>query len=138
LRPRLLAYGGLLAASATALLLALILRTPFEANLLRFQGAPWVVDNGSVRNQFELHLVNKNPGEATFTIGVKGRDGMRVIVPQREIKLGSLESSRIPIFVSVDQDAGGAPFAVEVEVKDGASGKQKLLEAPFLGPRKRG
>ncbi|MGA9523862.1 MAG: cytochrome c oxidase accessory protein CcoG [Myxococcaceae bacterium] len=138
LRPRLLAYGGFLAVAGIAATLALTLRTPFEANLLRFQGAPFVVDNGTIRNQYELHLVNKNPEEATFRIEVEGRDGMQVLVPQKEITLGSLESHRVPLFVTVDKASWTQPFHVKVEVEDQTSGQEKHMEARFLGPRTQG
>lgn len=38
-------------------MLSLVGHVPFEANLLRFQGLPYLVEGGTVRNQFELHRV---------------------------------------------------------------------------------
>jgi polyferredoxin len=138
LRPRLFAYGSLLAVASTALILALTLRTPFEANLLRFQGAPFVLEQDTVRNQFELHLVNKHGEPTTFHIEVAGREGMKVVVPQNEITVGSLESFRVPIFVTVEREGFRAGFPVQVEVRDERSGETKRMEARFLGPLKKG
>ncbi|WP_224242789.1 cytochrome c oxidase accessory protein CcoG [Hyalangium gracile] len=137
LRPRLVAYGVLLLASVTALGVSLARRTPFEANLLRMQGAPYLLEEGSVRNQFELHLVNKNPGEATFRLEVKAPEAVRVVLPQREVRLGSLESFRVPLFMTVEQGALVLPFEFTVEVGDPASGEVKRLEGRFLGPQGR-
>lgn len=134
LRPRLVAYGVLLLASVTALGVSLARRTPFEANLLRMQGAPYVLEEGSLRNQFELHLVNKNPGEATFLLEVKAPEDVRVVLPQREVKLGSLESFRVPLFLSVTRGKHPMPLTFTLEVKDAASGETRRLDGRFLGP----
>jgi cytochrome c oxidase accessory protein FixG len=133
LRPRLLVYGGLLLVSAVALTVSLVGRTPFEANLLRFQGMPYLLEATTVRNQFELHLVNKNPTDSTFTVRVDSPVPASVVVPQREVKLGSLESFRVPLFITVERTQR-VPFTFQIEVADQASGQVKRLEARFLGP----
>jgi cytochrome c oxidase accessory protein FixG len=135
LRGRLLAYGGLLLVSAAALGFNLARRATFEANLLRFQGAPYVLDSGTVRNQFELHLVNKNPGETTFRLRVVSPVPAQVVVPQQEVTLGSLEHFRVPLFVTVDAASRPWPFELTVEVTDSASGEVKRIQARFLGPQ---
>jgi cytochrome c oxidase accessory protein FixG len=134
LRPRLVAYGLLMVAACTALAVALLGRSPFEANLLRVRGSPFVLDGDSVRNQFELHLVNKNPGSSTLTVVPAERDGTSFLVPQKEITLGSLQSFRLPVFVTLPRSAFHGPFEVELEVRDGASGQRREVEARFLGP----
>ncbi|MBZ4416918.1 cytochrome c oxidase accessory protein CcoG [Myxococcus sp. RHSTA-1-4] len=137
-RPRLVLYGALMVAAITGLVLSLVGRVPFEANLLRFQGTPYLLEEGTVRNQFELHLVNKNPGEATFTIRVDSPVPAHVVVPQSELKLASLESFRVPLFITVQQGRVAVPFTFYVEVKDSASGEVKRMEARFLGPAQPG
>ncbi|MFL5354010.1 cytochrome c oxidase accessory protein CcoG [Archangium sp.] len=132
-RSRLLLYGVLLLVSAIALTVALVGRTPFEANLLRFQGLPYFLEDTTVRNQFELHLVNKNPVDTTFTVRVDSPVPANVVVAQPRVKLGSLESFRLPLFVTVDR-AQRFPFTFQIEVADQASGQVKRLEARFLGP----
>lgn len=133
IRGRLLAYGGLMAVAATVLVLGLAFRTPFEANLLRQPGVPWVIDGEVVRNQFTLHLVNKNPSAATFHIKVKAKDeSAQVTFPQPVLELQPLEGAQLPLFVSVEGFA--KPFEIEVEIEDGASGSKKELEVKFLGP----
>lgn len=133
LRSRLFLYGGLLLISAIALTVGLVGRTPFEANLLRFQGLPYFLEGTTVRNQFELHLVNKNPVESTFTVRVDSPVPASVVVAQQEVKLGSLESFRLPLFVTVERGLR-FPFTFQIQVTDQASGQVKRLEARFLGP----
>ncbi len=133
LRSRLFLLGGLLLISGVALTVALVGRKPFEANLLRAQGMPYLMEGTTVRNQFELHLVNKNPTETTFTVRVDSPVPASVVVPQKEVKLGSLEDFRVPLFITVERTQP-LPFTFQVEVADQASGQVKRLDARFLGP----
>ncbi|MFY0522306.1 cytochrome c oxidase accessory protein CcoG [Archangium gephyra] len=132
-RPRLLVYGSMLLASVLALGVSLARRTPFEANLLRLQGTTYVLEGGTVRNQFDLHLVNKNPTESTFSLRVDSPVEASVVVPQREVKLSSLEGFRVPLFLTLERGQA-RPFTFYVEVTDEASGQVKRLEAHFLAP----
>jgi cytochrome c oxidase accessory protein FixG len=135
LRPRLFAYGGALAVVMVGLVLgSTVGRNPFEAYLLRVRGAPYIFEAGSIRNRYELHLVNKNAADTEFRIEVEVPDHAEVVIPRTTVELGSLESFRLPIFVSVSEDDFHHPFEVEVEVTDGASNKKKEVEARFLGP----
>jgi cytochrome c oxidase accessory protein FixG len=135
LRPRLAVYGALLLASATALGLGLARRSPFEANLLRFQGAPYVLEEGSVRNQYELHLVNKHPEAATFRLRVSAPGRTQVLLPQAEVRLASLEGFRIPLFVTSPKEDYAGPFGFTIEVEDVDAKEVRRIGARFLGPR---
>ncbi len=133
LRSRLFVYGAFLLVSAVALTVGLVGRVPFEANLLRFQGMPYVLEGTTVRNQFELHLVNKNPTGTTFTLSVDSPVPASVVIPQRQVTLDSLEDFRVPLFITAERGQH-VPFTFRVEVADQASGQVKQLEARFLGP----
>ncbi|WP_338864431.1 cytochrome c oxidase accessory protein CcoG [Myxococcus stipitatus] len=133
-RPRLALYGALLVVSIVGLVWSLAKRVPFEANLLRFQGMPYLVEEGRVRNQFELHLVNKNPEPSTFTLSVQVPANVQVVIPQAEVRLASLENFRVPLFVLAQQGQTEVPFTFIVEVTDSASREVKRMEARFLGP----
>lgn len=134
LRPRLYLYGLGLSLALGGLVAGTLNRTPFEANLIRVRGAPYVLDAGKIRNQFELHLVNKNPEPSTFEVEIEVPDGAELIVPTTSIQLDSLQSYRLPIFIAVDEKSYTGPFQVEVEVTDTISTRQKEVEARFLGP----
>ncbi|AKU92987.1 cytochrome c oxidase accessory protein CcoG [Vulgatibacter incomptus] len=133
-RPRLVAYGALLLVACTSLALGLSRRTPFEANLLRVRGAPFVLTDDAVRNQFELHLVNKNPGPTDLMVEVSAPLEASFTLPHHKVHLESLESFRLPIFVSVPREGFPGAFEVRIDVEDGASGKRRAIEARFLGP----
>lgn len=134
LRPRLLVYGGMLVASVMALVAGLALRTPFEANLLRMAGAPYEVDGGSLRNRFELHLMNKGSSAAHYEISVRADREVAAIIPQQLLELGSLQGHRMPLVLSVPTASAHGPFPVTIEVREVESGEIIAAEGKFLAP----
>ncbi len=136
LRPRLFIYGALMVASIAALVTVLVMRSPFEANLLRARGVPWVAaGEGAVRNQFELHLVNKSPEKTTYGIAVTGPDAASFVVPQMELQVGSLESFRLPLFVTARPDEVPEGFEFTVQISDRNTGESRGVKGRFLGPK---
>lgn len=135
LRPRVLVYGALFAVAATALVLVTTLRQPFEANLLRVQGAPYVLDHDGIRNQYELHLVNKNATASLLRVKIESPVPMELTLPEHEIRLEPLQGYRLPIMATVQRSDWKGPFELEIEVEDGASGIERKVTARFLGPQ---
>jgi len=137
IRPRLFVYGGLSAAAALAVFLDVVwLRTPFEMNLMRSSGTTYVLDATTIRDQFELHVVNKHVDPAEFELTVDVPDGASVVISQPHIRLGSLESLRTPIFVTVDRKSYAGPFDIKLTLSDETSGRARTLVGHFLGPPK--
>jgi len=134
LRPRLIAYAALMSLAFGGFATSTALRKPFEANLLRDRAAPYILEDGTVRNQYELHLINKNPEAATFTLAISTPIKSDVVLPQREVRLASLESARLPVFVRVARADYHGPFEVTVDVTDVQKGGHRLARARFLGP----
>ncbi|RLB54034.1 MAG: cytochrome c oxidase accessory protein CcoG [Deltaproteobacteria bacterium] len=138
IRPRLFMYVVLGAVGLAVASYSLQGRTVYEANLLRQPGAPFVVtDDGDVRNAFEIHLVNKLEGDATFRIRSL-TDDVELVIPLAEVTIGSLEGTHIPIFATVlqeDLDGRSAGREVRIEVAlDGAPEETRVVTATFLAP----
>lgn len=134
-RPRLFIYGAVVALALATLLASLALRTPFESNVLRPRGSnPWTVDGETVRNAFELHLVNKNPEASTFHVSVTSPVPASIVVGTPEVQLGSLLDARVPVSVSIDRRDLRRPVELTVEISDARSGKVKRQEVRFLAP----
>jgi cytochrome c oxidase accessory protein FixG len=133
LRPRVYVYAVLGAVGLLVATLSVRARTPFEANLLRLQGAPFVVENDGtqVRNALELHLVNKHAGPVTFTLLGEQASQLRYVFAQPRVKLESLRALRVPVFVTAPND--GARRLLKIRVSDGSS--SRVVEAPFVAPR---
>src|SRR5690606_28558562 len=96
-RPRLARYAVLGVVGCVALAFAVSSHSPFEANLLRTPGALFVRDGEAIRNSLELHLVNKQDAEATFTIAiVRAPEGAEVVIASPEAPVEALGSRRVP------------------------------------------
>ena len=138
LRPRVYGYivAGLVGATVATTMF--IRHQPFEANLLRTSGQlPFVVDGGVLRNQYVLHVINKNTRESELTITPRPMAGVNFIIPQAKLVLPPLGDQRAPLLVSIDRDAYRVGMTVLVQVHDGASGEDKLLTGRVLGPPSR-
>lgn len=136
LRPRIYIYTVLLLAGLAASTFAFGRHKPFESNILRLPGLPYVVENGKVRNSFELHLVNKRSGPETFEIAAEPSAGLEFVIASQTVSLDSLGQARIPIFVTSDQSGhrGDFPVSVHVRRRGAPEGEQVLVTARFVGP----
>ena len=134
LRPRLALYALLFLASVGTLGASLAARTPFEANVLRPRGAnPFVVDGEVVRNALELHLVNKRPDAAVFTVAVESPVPAQVVVGTPEVRLESFADARVPISVSIARSELARPVEFTVTIADD-SGASRRTPVRFLAP----
>src|SRR5690606_5950382 len=135
LRPRLVAYGLLLLAAIVGLITVLTSRTPFEANVLRIRGTPYVLEEETIRNQFELHLVNKNPHPTKLRVKIESPVEAEFTLPTDTVSLESLQSYRLPVFVRVRRENYQAPFELRFRVTDESSAKTRVSTGTFMGPR---
>jgi cytochrome c oxidase accessory protein FixG len=133
LRPRLLVYAALAAIAVGTLGVSLVVRTPFEANVLRLAGVPYVLEAGGVRNQFEVHLVNKGPQAADFALSVNGPKELDVKLATPVVRIGSLEQARVPLVLYLPQEK--AKGRLDLELVVGSGGVEKRSVIPFVGPR---
>ncbi len=53
-------------------------RRPFEANMLRLVGPPYTIEESTLRNAFEVHLVNKSAQPITLAVGSGGELRSRI------------------------------------------------------------
>lgn len=135
LRPRLILYAALATLSLGTLGVTLVTRTPFEANVLRLRGVPFVVEGDRVRNQLEVHLVNKEPKPAHFKLKVTGADGLEVQLARDEVMLGSLEDTRVPMVVSMPRSSVHGTSKLELVVVEVETGVERHAPIPFVAPR---
>ena len=132
LRPRVLLYGALLGIGAAVALFAARGRTSFEANLVRLPGAPFTREGASVRNAFEVHLVNKSSATQTFVLEADPSPGEHFTIPMERVEIESLGNRRIPVFVTTGDDLRGRP-AVRIRVRREQGGESRVVEGVFLG-----
>ena len=133
-RPRLLLYTALSALALGALVFSLLGRTSFEANVVRPPGVPWVIEGGRVRNQLEIHLVNKNAGAAHFRLSVTGPIAAAYDLAQTELTLASLEGTRIPLTVTFDRNSAHRGAVIDVVVTDDLRATSRHQSVRLVAP----
>jgi cytochrome c oxidase accessory protein FixG len=131
-RPRTIIYTVLYAVGIAVATFAMSRHDDFEANILRLPGPPYSVDQGTLRDGFELHVVNKTSTARSFTISPMPASNVTFVVPMPTFELGAMESKRIPLFANmpVADYAKDVPIQIKV-VPDGAEGK--VVGATFIG-----
>jgi cytochrome c oxidase accessory protein FixG len=138
LRPRLYVYTVLLVIGVIVATFAFRGRKPFEANIVRLAGAPYTRSEGTIRNAFEFHLVNKDAVEVSFDLEPAAIEGLTFMFPMQHIELPALGARRIPFFVTATQSqfAGDRPFVIHVHAhsKSGTTSDTDA-RAVFLGAR---
>jgi cytochrome c oxidase accessory protein FixG len=111
LRPRVFAYGALLAGLLTALLFVGAQRRGAEITLLRGTGAPFVVENGSVRNQIRVKVINRSGDDQAYRIELRDAPDLRLVAPENPLRIAAGRSAWTSVFVL------GAPGAIRGERK---------------------
>jgi cytochrome c oxidase accessory protein FixG len=137
LRPRLALYAVLGAMGLAASLVALRRHTLYEANILRLQGLPYVLEGDFVRNAFDIHLVNKHRARVTFALEPDTSRGERFVLPLRAVTLEPLAGRDVPVFASlpVARYRAGATVRIRVVPQGLPRAEARTVEAPFLGPQ---
>jgi cytochrome c oxidase accessory protein FixG len=72
-RPRVLVYGALLLAVATAFIVGLSLRSAFHVDVVKDRGSLGrVLEDGRIENTYRVHVLNTGEAEHGFTVGAQG------------------------------------------------------------------
>jgi cytochrome c oxidase accessory protein FixG len=134
-RPRLVLYTGMLVVGATVAFFATRSRTDFEVNASRLRGAPYTIESGSLRNAFDLHLVNKRGGREAFLLSVDVPDGIDAVLPVTRVEIDSLADTHVPLFLTMAQARFHGDVAARIRVTREASDGRDAVFAPitFLG-----
>lgn len=136
LRGRLYFYFAIGAVLATVGGVTFRNRKDFAANVLRVQGPPYTLEGTTVRNAFELHLVNKRNDNSVYFVEPVVKDGVRFIVPLTRFQLAPFADARAPVFVISTRGNPAGDFVAQLRVRrEGAPEKETLtLNAPCLAP----
>lgn len=133
-RPRIVGYLLLTVVGLVVASMAFGSRTSFEANFLRQKGGElFVVEQGTVRNLFEVHLVNKRSSTETFTIAKEPDTRGNVIIAMPKVTLGPLENAHVPVFITVPQSEFRGEFPIRLRIAREGSDEAKQVTAAFLG-----
>jgi cytochrome c oxidase accessory protein FixG len=137
LRPRVLIYGGLLAAIAAALIISVLLRIPLDVDVIRDRNTLYRETNeGLVENVYTLRVLNMDNSAHTYHLSADGIEGLHM---QGDVERFSIESGQVRELVlrlqadPVNLRERSSHIRFRVQAEDNA----KLVateEARFLGP----
>ena len=116
LRPRVVLYTVMLVAGMIAAFLALRSRTDFEAKVVRLPGAPFTIEDDTVRNGFEVHVVNKVSHHAGFDLRVEAPKRATTVLSVSHVELDPLAQSHVVFFVTAPRNTPLGDDLVHVTV----------------------
>jgi polyferredoxin len=138
LRPRTILYGVLLAIGVSVATWALSTVKPAHFGVTRMTGAPYVIDDASVRNQFLVRIVNKQSQRARFVLELENLPpGVRQVGFETIVEIAPMAEVVQPLVVQQSRDSYSGPFKFNVHVEDAAGRYQIQRVAEFLGPEAR-
>ena len=138
IRPRTLLYFVLLLIGAGVAIWALSTVKPANFGVTRMTGAPYIVDETTVRNQFMVRIVNKRSEPVRFVLNVDRapadvrRTGFDAVVEVEP--LGELVQ---PLVIQQPRGSYTGPFDFQIRVEDAAATFRLSREVEFLGPEAR-
>jgi cytochrome c oxidase accessory protein FixG len=135
LRPRLLLYAAAASIALLAFIAAIGMRTPFEANVIRPVGVPFTVEGTRVRNQFEIHLVNKRPDHRHYQVSVSTPAGVEATVKTPRLSLASLAHVRVPVVLVGRLGGGVLPSEPALVIRELDTGTERRIPVRLLGPK---
>jgi polyferredoxin len=136
LRPRVLLYGGVLAALCIAVTWSLVVRTPLRVDVVRDRGTlSRIVEGGRIENVYRLQVMNATEQPQEYRITVEGLPGITV-ASESEVKVGPAESRWVAVRLQTPYDAappGSHPIHFNVGMEHGDAHVSE--KSVFLVPR---
>jgi len=146
LRPRTLIYTGALAVAVAVMTTALMTRARLEVNILAERSPLYVqLSDGSIRNGYNLKILNMDRIDTPFTVRVEDLPGVTLSVIGFDTDPGQQAQATLPvtgdsvgtfrIYLSVppeDLDGAATPFQFHIENK--TTGETAIQSANFNAP----
>lgn len=145
MRPRTWAYIGVYSAIGFAMLIALFLRDRLDVNVLHDRNPIFVVlSDGSIRNGYEIKILNMLPQPRTFKLRIDGLPGasMKFAGAEETVGLSTTLDVKpdqllsVKVYIQVPKNllkSSNTPFKILVdEAKD--QGEHSEYEASFVAP----
>ncbi|MDX2111594.1 MAG: cytochrome c oxidase accessory protein CcoG [Verrucomicrobiota bacterium] len=135
IRPRTLLYTGLLLLGMGVCGVAVSGVKSVEATILRMVGMPYYVTTDTIRNQYQVRLINKTTEPVHFSIHAeRGPAGMQFTGFDADQSLGAMAEETRTVIATVPRSNYQGPFEVEVEITLRETGLVIERSIDFLGP----
>lgn len=146
-RARTIVYAAALVIVSGIMLYALVNRTTLQISALRDRNPLFVtLSDGSIRNGYEIKIVNKEHAEHVFRVSIEGLEGAvltRPVADQADpamVVVGADRLKNAKFFVSLPESALGQLSRGEASLRFVATavdtGRQVSVETSFRGPAK--
>lgn len=135
LRPRVLAYAGLLSVVFGALVWLSTDQASANVTVLRGVGAPFVVQEQIVRNQLRVKVHNRGSQAKSYHLELVGAGSSELVAPENPLNVAAGQQLTTTVFVLTavdDFESGVRPVEIRV-VADGDF--EVLVPYKLLGPR---
>ena len=137
IRPRTLFYTVILFVWIAAFSVAITRISPLRASVVRMGGASFYVDNGMIRNQFQLRIINKRNAASTYRIQLVGNvpPSLQIIGVDQTIDLPAMGEDQKTIVLTLPQAdyKERSKFTIKVtDIARGDSSETRVME--YLGP----
>jgi cytochrome c oxidase accessory protein FixG len=136
LRPRVLVYSAILAAVVLAMVVSLVMRTPFKVDVVRDRGMlARIVAGGAVENVYRLQVMNATETDQRFHIAVSGLPGVAV-ASDADVAIEATQSRWVAVRVQAPYDAAPAgSHAIVFEISAPSIAAQVFEKSVFIVPR---
>ncbi|MFI5357730.1 MAG: cytochrome c oxidase accessory protein CcoG [Opitutales bacterium] len=134
MRPRTLLYFVLLLIGAGVATWALSTIHPASFGVIRMTGAPYFVTDTTVRNQFLVRIVNKEPQPADFTVQLQSPVPLQENGLGGTITVGPMGEEVRPVVLVMARRAYQGPFNFQLSLRDQHHTLTLTKIVEFLGP----
>jgi len=138
LRPRIVLYTILLVVGATVATLSASRYRPMSMSAVRMIGAPYFVDTDSVRNQFNVRVINKQTEPRDFQLDVTpvvgAPEGLRWTGWEDGVQVGPGAEVVRPLILFVPREVYSGKFRLRLIVTDAPGQATVEREIEFIGP----
>jgi len=134
-RPRIAVYSVLLALGLAVMTVSLSQVTAFKVKLVRMTGTPYYVTETSVRNHFQLRIVNKQHETVRFRLVLKDAPAGAVLPGSEAVReLAAMEEELIAAPVEVSRGDYAGPFSFRVALERENGKPIATVPGSFIGP----
>ncbi len=145
LRPRTIVYAAVLVFVTALMAYGLATSATMTANVLRDRTPPFVLlSDGSVRNAYNVKIVNRANYTRDFVISVEGPTGMTISAVGETVEGGLVRLAApgdavrtVRIFATLPKEAAhGVSIPVTIRISDPATGEEAVNPSVFMAGRK--
>lgn len=134
IRPRTMLYGVLLLIGASVATWAVSTLKPANVGITRITGAPYIVTEDAVRNQFLVRILNKRSEPVSFTVEVKSDSSFTRTGLTEPVLIGPMGEEVRPLILVVPRAKYTGPFQFTVIGSDTKHSFEISRDVEFLGP----